>query len=65
MTGWCKSDAGVRQGCPLSPVLFNMIELSMKVSACKEGFKYMVVNKNGLIEKKSQSGFLYADDVCV
>ena len=37
----------------------------MKVSECKQGFKYMVVNKDSVIEKKSQAGFLYADDVCL
>ena len=67
MTGWCKSDSGVRQGPPLSPLLFKIYvrELDMKISACKQGFKYMVVNKDGVIEKKSQARFLYADDVCL
>ena len=37
----------------------------MKMSACKQGFKYMMVNKDGVIEKKSQAEFLYADDVCL
>ena len=42
-----------------------MIKLGMKISACKQGFKYMVVNMDGLIEKKSQVGFIYAGDLCL
>ena len=63
MTRWGKSDSGVRQRCPLSQLLFNinMRELGMKVSACKQGFKYLVVNKDGVLEKKSQAGLCVCD----
>ena len=60
-TGWCKSKSGVRHGCPLSAQLFNIYvrEFGTQVAACKQkGNKYLVMNKDGVIEKKSQAGFL-------
>ena len=55
------------QGCSLSLLMFNISvrELCMKVAQCKQGFKYLMVNTDGVIEEKSQTGFLYADDVCL
>ena len=52
---------------PLSPLLFNIYvrESGMKVAQYIQGFNYLMVNKNGIIEEKSQAGFLYADDVCL
>ena len=48
MTVWCKSDYGVRQGCPLSPLQFNIYvrELGMKVARCKHVFKYLMVDRD-------------------
>ena len=37
----------------------------MKVAQCKHGFKYLMVDMDGMIVEKSQAGFLYADDVCL
>ena len=67
MNGWCKSDSGVRQICPPSPLLFNIYvrELGMNVARCKHGFKYLMVDRDGLIVEKSRAGILYADDVCL
>ena len=37
----------------------------MKITHCKQGSRYLMVNKDGVIEEKSQAGFLFADDVCL
>ena len=37
----------------------------IKEAQCRQGFKYLVVNKDGGMEEQGQAGFLYADDVCL
>ena len=37
----------------------------MKVAQCKRGFKYLMVDRDGMTVEKSQAGFLYADDACL
>ena len=57
-TGWCKSDSGVRQRYPLSPLPFIIYvgELGKVISNCVHGVKYAVVGKDGIMEWKSQAG---------
>ena len=37
----------------------------MNVAHCKHGFKYLMMDRDGLIVEKSQAGFPYADAVCM
>ena len=68
VTKWCKSESGVRPGCPLSRRLFNLYirELGMRIEECQEGFKYTSVNSNcGELKRSNLAGLMYADDVCL
>ena len=37
VTGWCKSESGARQDCPLSPLLFNLYirEFGMRIEVSR------------------------------
>ena len=62
-TGWCKSDFGGRQRCPLSTLIFNR-ELGEVIGNCLNGVKYAVVGKESVMEWNSQAGF-HMQMICV
>ena len=49
MTGWCKCNSGVRQGCPRSPLVFNIYvrELGMVISNCVHGWSKICSDGKG------------------
>ena len=60
-TGWCKSDSGVMQCCPLSPLPFSIYVRDLKgISNCVHGVKYVMVSWNG----RAKQGF-YTQMMCV
>ena len=65
-TEWIKTESGVRQGCPLSPLLFNLYvrEIGSTIEKSGLGLRYPVFGEGDQVERWERvAGLMYADDI--